>query len=142
MTDSPRPVDAETPSGVADPTRGHPTAGTAGPATLRPPARVVGPAPTVGRVRSPAPSSSGDEPAAHGASAVDLQTDELEPPRGRSRERTIAFVSPEMARGRPMPTVARTPRRRRRWPWIVLALLPLVVIIVAGLWWLLLLRAA
>ena len=141
MTDSPRPVDAETPSGVADPTRDIrlPALPDRPPSVLprewsdlHPPSAASG---------SPAPSSSGDEPAAHGASAVDLQTDELEPPRGRSRERTIAFVSPEMARGRPMPTVARTPRRRRRWPWIVLALLPLVVIIVSGLWWLLLLRA-
>lgn len=70
-----------------------------------------------------------------------LQTDELEPPRGRSRERTIAFVTPEMARGRPTPTIGRTPRRPRRWPWIVLALLPLVVIVGSGVWWLLLLRA-
>jgi hypothetical protein len=41
-----------------------------------------------------------------------------------------------------MPTVGRTPRRPRRWPWIVLALLAVVVIAVTGVWWLLLLRAA
>jgi hypothetical protein len=76
------------------------------------------------------------------ASPADLQTDELAPPRGRSRERTIAFVTPEMARGRPTPTIGRTPRRPRRWPWIVLALLPLVVILGSGVWWLLLLRAS
>jgi hypothetical protein len=82
------------------------------------------------------------QPPASGASSADLQTDELVPPRARSRERTIAFVTPEMARGRPTPTIGRTPRRPRRWPWIVLALLPLVVILGSGVWWLLLLRAA
>ena len=72
----------------------------------------------------------------------DEPTDELAPPRGRSRERTISFASPEMAEGRPAPTVGPTPRRPRRWPWIVLALLPVLVIVVTGAWLFLLLRAA
>ena len=72
----------------------------------------------------------------------DEPTDELAPPRGRSRERTIAFASPEMAGGRPTPTVGPTPRRPRRWPWVVLALLPVLVIVVTGAWLFLLLRAA
>ena len=72
--------------------------------------------------------------------AVDQETDQLGPP--VVRERTIAFSSPEMAHGRRMPTISRTPRRPRRWPWIVLSLLPVVVIVVTGIWWLLLLRAA
>ena len=72
----------------------------------------------------------------------DEPTDELAPPRGRSRERTISFASPEMAEGRPAPTVGPTPRRPRRWPWIVIALLPVLVIVVTGAWLFLLLRAA
>jgi hypothetical protein len=71
----------------------------------------------------------------------DQPTDELAPPRGRSRERTIAFASPEMAGGRPTPTVGPTPRRPRRWPWLVLALLPVLVIAGAGIALLVLLRA-
>ena len=97
------------------------------------------PSPTPG---VPAPSGAGDGAPATGTPSVDLQTDELDAPRGRSRERTIAFAAPEMAGGRPTPTVGRTPRRPRRWPWVVLALLPVVVIVVSGVWWLLLLRAA
>ena len=75
-------------------------------------------------------------------STVDQPTDQLSPPFGRPRERTIAFLTPDMARGRAMPTVSRTPGRSRRWPWILLALLPVLVIAVSGVWWVLLLRAA
>ncbi|HVD27739.1 MAG TPA: hypothetical protein VNC79_04470 [Mycobacteriales bacterium] len=83
-----------------------------------------------------------DEVSAQPGPEFDQPTDELEPPRGRSRERTIAFASPEMAGGRPAPTVGPTPRRPRRWPWVALALLPVVVIVVTGAWLFLLLRAA
>jgi len=75
-------------------------------------------------------------------STVDQPTDQLSPPFGRPRERTIAFASPEAAAGRPKATVGRTPRPARRWPWVVLTLLPVLVIAVSGLWWVLLLRAA
>ena len=83
-----------------------------------------------------------DEVSAKPGPEFDQPTDELDPPRGRSRERTIAFASPEMAGGRPAPTVGRTSRRPRRWPWVALALLPVVVIVVTGAWLFLLLRAA
>ena len=83
-----------------------------------------------------------DEVSAQPGPEFDQPTDELDPPRGRSRERTIAFASPEMAGGRPAPTVGRTSRRPRRWPWVALALLPVVVIVVTGAWLFLLLRAA
>jgi hypothetical protein len=73
---------------------------------------------------------------------VDQPTDELVPPDNRPRERTIAFASPEMAGGRPAPTVGPTPRRPRRWPWVVLSLLPILVIVGAGVTLLLLLRGA
>ena len=72
----------------------------------------------------------------------DEPTDVLAPPHGRPRERTLSFASPEAAPGRPMPTVGRTPRRPRRWPWVVMALLPVLVIVISGIWWFLLLRAA
>jgi hypothetical protein len=70
----------------------------------------------------------------------DQPTDQLDPPRGRSRERTLAFASPEMAGGRPAPTVGPTFRRPRRWPWVLLALLPVLVIAGAGIALLVLLR--
>jgi hypothetical protein len=79
----------------------------------------------------PRPSVLPDEP-----------TDVLAPPQGRPRERTLSFASPEAAPGRPMPTVGRTPRGPRRWPWVVMALLPVLVIVISGIWWFLLLRAA
>jgi hypothetical protein len=69
----------------------------------------------------------------------DEPTDVLAPPHGRPRERTLSFASPEAAPGRPMPKVGRTPRR---WPWVVMALLPVLVIVISGIWWYLLLRAA
>jgi hypothetical protein len=72
-------------------------------------------------------------PAAPPRPLPDQPTDELHPPRGRPRERTLAFASPEMAGGRPTPTVSRTPRRPRRWPWVLLTLLPILVITGAGI---------
>jgi hypothetical protein len=142
MTDSPRPDGASTAFGAADPTRDIRLP----PLADRPPSALPrewsGMHPPSPAPDAPAPLTADDGPAANGTSSADLQTDELDPPRGRSRERTIAFVTPEMARGRPMPTVGRTPRRPRRWPWVVLALLPVVVIVVSGIWWFLLLRAA
>jgi hypothetical protein len=78
--------------------------------------------------------------APHATPLVDEPTDQLDRPRGRPRERTLAFASPEMAGGRPAPTVGPTPRRPRRWPWVVLTLLPILVIVGAGITFLLLLR--
>ena len=73
---------------------------------------------------------------------ADQPTDELTPPPGKPRERTIAFASPEMAGGRPAPTIGPRPRPRRRWPWVVLSLVPIVVIVGAGIALVVLLRAA
>jgi hypothetical protein len=75
-------------------------------------------------------------------SLVDQPTDTLGPPGGRPRECTIAFASPEMATGRPASTVGPTRRRPRRWPWVVLTLVPILVILGAGLTLVLLLRGA
>jgi hypothetical protein len=114
MTDSPPQDQAATPTGGPDPTRDIRWA-------------------ALPRLQRPVAAES---------SAVDQPTDQLDPPFGRSRERTIAFASPEAAVGRPKPTIGRTPRAARRWPWVVLALLPVLVIAGAGIWWVLLLRAA
>ncbi len=127
MTDSPRQDGASTAFGAADPTR-----------DIRLPALPDRPPSVLPRewagMHPPSPT--------RGTPSVDLQTDKLDAPRGRSRERTIAFAAPEMAGGRPAPTVGRTPRRPRRWPWVVLTLIPVLVIVVTGVWWLLLLFAA
>jgi hypothetical protein len=66
-------------------------------------------------------------------------TDQLAHGIARPRERTLAFSSPEMSR-RPVGPV--TVASSRRWPWVVLVLLPLLVIAGAGIALLLLLRGA
>ena len=63
-------------------------------------------------------------------------TDQLDPP-PRPRERTLAFSSPEMGR-RPVGPVKVA--ASRRWPWVVLTLLPVLVIVGAGVAWLVLIR--
>jgi hypothetical protein len=141
MTDSPRPDGASTASGAADPTR-----------DIRLPALQDRPPSDLPRAWSIRPPSSPQSPAgvaprSGGADSrrgplVDLETDDLAAPVSTPRERTIAFASPEAAVGRPKPTVGPTPRRTRRWPWVVLALLPVAVIVASGVWWFLLLRAA
>ena len=76
-----------------------------------------------------------------GTPLADEPTDQLAQPRGRPRERTIAFASPEMAGGRPAPVIGPTPRRRR-WPWVLLTLMPVLVIVGAAITLLVLLRGA
>jgi len=67
------------------------------------------------------------------------RTDEMEPPPPSAlRQRTLAFSSPEM-RHRPIEPV-RVGSRPRRWPWVVLALLPILVIVGFGIAWLILLN--
>ena len=69
------------------------------------------------------------------------RTDELlQPPRPVVRERTLAFSSPEM-RHRPIDPV-RVDRNPRRWPWVVLTLLPILVILASAVGWLILLRGS
>jgi hypothetical protein len=68
---------------------------------------------------------------------ADQPTDQLDPP-PRPRERTLAFSSPEMSR-RPVAPV-QVGRTSRRWPWVVLTLLPILVIVGAGVAWLVLIR--
>ncbi|TFV52122.1 hypothetical protein [Blastococcus sp. TF02A-35] len=69
------------------------------------------------------------------------RTDELAaPPASARRERTLSFTSPEM-RHRPVEQV-QVGRTARRWPWVLLTLLPILVIVGAGIAWLLLLDGA
>lgn len=97
---------------------------------------------------SPPPLAPNDDPdAAQPADApepaevsvlADQPTDKLNPP-PRPRERTLAFSSPEMSRRPVRPVqVGRSPRR---WPWVVLTLLPILVIAGAAAAWLMLIRA-
>ena len=77
----------------------------------------------------------GEDPRLH-----DQPTDKVGSPRLRVRppERTLAFSSPEMTH-RPVDPV-QVSRAPRRWPWAVLAVVPILVIAGAGLTLLLLLR--
>ncbi|NEK86680.1 hypothetical protein GCU60_13085 [Blastococcus saxobsidens] len=69
------------------------------------------------------------------------RTDEMQqPPASTRRDRTLSFSSPEM-RQRPVEPVA-VGRTSRRWPWVVLTLLPILVIVGAGIAWVLLLEGA
>ena len=69
------------------------------------------------------------------------RTDEiLPPPKPVVRERTLAFSAPEM-RHRPIEPV-RVDRKPRRWPWVVLTLLPILVILASAIGWLILLRGS
>ena len=102
--------------------------------------------------------------AAHDAEArrpmVDQPTDELGRPPHGARDRTITFqgtAAQRWAAGHPAtpdpawssvppgpaPVVAprsRPAQRSRRWPWVLLTLVPIVVIVVTGVWLLVLMR--
>jgi hypothetical protein len=67
-------------------------------------------------------------------------TDKVGSPRVRVRppDRTLAFSSPEMVQ-RPVRPV-QVGRAPRRWPWVLLAVLPILVIAGAGITLLVLLR--
>ena len=74
------------------------------------------------------------------ASQFDQPTDQLGPHHRRPAEATLAFSAPVM--GQRAVGQVQVGRSRRRWPLIVLAALPVLVIVVSGIWLLLLLRAA
>ena len=114
-------------------------------------------------VETPAPVTPGAaEPRTSGLQ-VDQPTDEVVGPRKGVREPTLTFegtsserwaaglaAAPDPAWSplppRSGPVVGRRPRpareRGRRWPWVVLTLVPLLIIVGAGIWLLLLLRGA
>ena len=89
---------------------------------------------------APAPEAEQVDPAEEEARRLARsRTDEmLPPPSAAVRERTLAFSSPEM-RHRPIEPVRVEPNPRR-WPWVVLTLLPVLVILASAIGWLILLR--
>jgi hypothetical protein len=149
MTDSPRPA----PQGAADPTRDIrlPPLPDRQPPSLPPEWRSEEagspPPPEVAEPAAVAP----DEP------QFDQPTDELGAPPpdrhptltfdGAASERWKAGLaatpdpvwSPLSPAGRPV-VGARPRERSRRWPWVVLTLLPVLIIVGTGIWLLLLLR--
>jgi hypothetical protein len=116
-----------------------------------------------GEVSAPGePVAADPEPTTSGLH-VDQPTDEVGGPPKGVREPTLSFegtsserwaaglaATPDPAWSpvppRSGPVVGPRPRqareRGRRWPWVVLTLVPLLIIVGAGLWLLLLLRAA
>jgi hypothetical protein len=73
-------------------------------------------------------------------------TDELFPPGGLQRDPTLKF---EQGAGVPSPAAppqaapVRTPNDGgRRWPWVLMALLPIIVIVGSGIWLFILLSHA
>ena len=93
-------------------------------------------------------------------SLVDQPTDQLGQPAQGDRDRTLTFRGTSAQRwaaghpstpdpawssvpAAPGPVVQPKPRpdgRSRRWPWVVLTLVPILVIVVTGVWLLLLMR--
>jgi hypothetical protein len=86
---------------------------------------------------------------------ADQPTDQLTSPRPKDRDPTLTFDGSARERwaaghaAPPDPAWSSVPapgtrvsarERSRRWPWVVLTLVPLVVIVGAGLWLLLLMR--
>ena len=110
-------------------------AGLASPSPLDSPTTAVpGPA-------DPPPAPVPDPAAEEALRLARSRTDEmLPPPAAAVRERTLAFSSPEM-RHRPIEPV-RVDRNPRRWPWVVLTLLPILVILASAIGWLILLRGS
>jgi hypothetical protein len=127
---APRPVAPEFAGNGADPTR-----------DIRLPRLPGGGAPALPAAWSRPAATPPEAPAEKPPhpSLVESPTDKLRRP-GRPRERTLSFSSPEMVR-RPVASV-QVGRSRRRWPWAVLIALPLLIIVVTGIWLLLLLQAA
>jgi hypothetical protein len=136
------PQDPPPPSGLADPTRDirlPPRPGTPGP-DFPPEWEALQPA----------------EPPPPDEALAELPTDEVASRRpetpdrdptltfdGSARERWAAghAATPDPVWSAASGSVVVTGRRRpRRWPWVVLTLLPLVVIAVSGVWLLLLMR--
>jgi hypothetical protein len=156
MTD--RPLDDRHPSsqGVNDPTRDirlPPLPGST-PAALPPEwSAAAQPAPSAVQASVPEPAL----PRVHDP-VDDEPTDLLPPPVSPDRQRTLTFDSPAGDLGHglgqppfgspgtagpapvlqppapvPAPPAARPDPHTRKWPWVLLVLLPLVVIVVAGL---------
>lgn len=83
-------------------------------------------------------ADAGPDPAAVEARHLaSRRTDEMvTPPSADARERTLAFSSPEMRHRSIEPVQVRS--NPRRWPWVLLTLVPVLVIVGSGVAWLLL----
>ena len=111
----------------------------------------------------PPPPAPGEPTTPRSGPLVDQPTGGVGRPPEGARERTLTFEgtsaerwaaghatapdpawSPVPPREGPVvgPRPRTAPARGRRWPWVVLTLIPLLVIVGAGVWLLLLLRAA
>ncbi len=104
---------------------------------------VAGPVPPPGRAvdaaGDPAIDAAIDPQAGEARRVAGRRTDEIvQSPAAAVRERTLAFSSPEM-RHRPIEPV-RVGSNPRRWPWVLLTLVPVLVIVGFGVAWLILLR--
>ena len=74
---------------------------------------------------------------------ADEQTDQLVSPGGPQRERTLQFAPGDAASARPPAAPAVAERGRSpRWPWVLMALLPVIVIVGSGIWLFILLSHA
>jgi hypothetical protein len=71
-------------------------------------------------------------------------TDQLVQP-GPPRERTLEFAQGDaapLAASTPAPAAVRQREGSRRWPWVLMALLPIIVIVGSGIWLFILLSHA
>ena len=148
---------------LADPTRDirlPPLPGTAGPGlppeweALRTDGDRSAPEPTSPRLAAPAADDTTSE------TLVNQPTDELGRRPEGVRDKTLTFRGTSAQRwaaghpatpdpawssvpAAPGPAVAPRPRpdgRSRRWPWVVLTMVPILVIVVTGVWLLILMR--
>ena len=143
MTD-PAP-DAPRPQGFDGPTRDIrlPPAPGSPPLVVRPewssftgPPAAADPAPP-----SVAPAQGTLGPPTRAQRLANEPTDELVPPGGGPREPTLKFDHGTGAPSRPAPVAPAPgrPERSRKWPWVVLTLLPVMIIVGSGIWLLVLL---
>ena len=74
---------------------------------------------------------------------ADEPTDQLVQPPAQPRERTLEFAQGDAVPARPASAPAVLERERsRRWPWVLMALLPIIVIVGSGIWLFILLSHA
>jgi hypothetical protein len=119
------------------------------PAVDAPTTKVAGPVPPPGPVRQAAGAverateqatdrATTDDAGSEARRLAGRRTDEIVRSPAAVRERTLAFSAPEM-RHRPIEPV-RVGSTPRRWPWVLLTLVPLLVILVSGVAWLVLVQ--
>ena len=99
--------------------------------------------PSAERTAPPTTVAGGSAPRRPMDRIADEPTDQLVPPGGLPRERTLEFAQADAAPARPAATPAVAERESsRRWPWVLMALLPIIVIVGSGIWLFILLSHA